>query len=1552
VENIIKQYKKLTDSQKIRDQIGVNQEFQQTFLWGYSPLFVHEDNKIKLNSGILSFEYFYPLDTSKGIDFFSIINSNGSKDGSLKKQKNFPGYLLYEVSEFIPSTFENDHLNRMIVTAKKRKSTNLNNYKLEEAQQIIDKMNTKNLQEFKESIQKKDFTEIDPKYYLKLMYDEFLYTTPKSPFFTFVHELFIYPKNVNFTNLKVLDGTKPKNIFLEIKLISNQKEMETLPRFVDLQNHEKFKTEYNCLVTLNNPFPFFIDTVKLILPIPIHQYHYLLFNFYHVHEEKKKKEVKKTFIACSVLPLSHVTEPQEKEHQLAVCKSIPTDFFKYDEEPVYNFQKHSFFLTTKLVSTIYPQESSVSQFFRECSPFLNVVDPNKKQNTGFVATTITAANKALQELKTVDIRKLISHYPLLLDLMFSIMCRSPDIMNNFINSKDLEQSQQGGNNRKRLSGAVNSNRRQSMKIEFDPNSLTFPSVSETKDDKKRNSGTADLKSDESGLSKLKKRFSFAVPQLKQRSKSIIDEAGGNDVKSFLKNQKIEDRKPSLGKKFTELFKKDEKEVEKPVVEQRKSYGTGVNGGNQLDQFTDFFAMNQSIHDLQKNTFEALVSLLRGACDHFGATGRTNSLLSSYVSHVFNDVINTKSPVCFVLTERWTDLLSKSVVKSSNSESLDGPKKFNRRMSLSALVHNQMSDEMDLFMHTLNFSWFFFDIIHKSFLLLKTEDGGYGFIGLLKELLKTVADKVVGLKDDIFNKVMSNYVNQQVCIFLNALSDNLKPIQLFDLIDSYYGTIHKQHLREIASLKENYADINAIRESIANSISLKQEFSLYFVENSQFLSLNNPLYFSDSKSISCPPMKLIISSMNESIDFYFHIKDVSESIDGNLLNMTKNLIVQSIEPIHHLFHKYDIASKLQDDSTQALISRISFPYVVLLISRIHDLLTIFEQRDQTECLKKYLKCFVFVLKNLENSFFGEWVKTMKPIEILNLMKIFQLILTLFTYSDDERKQIFMNSQITNFETIYAYKTFIEVVETKLVILYEIWNEKIFEDQDSEQTSILEVFDSKESTLLDHLLVIVSLLIKREIDCSVEPSEPFHKMLQLLAERDWESICHLKWMYSSFLQGLSFSDKIKENIYSELLTTFEDQISFPPPSDDIVFETKETDIEKDPNSGEIKAGTVDVLVEKLTNDKDPKFIQQFFLTYRSFMTPYELMDQISQRYTKILQLQTNDPDNVQYKLSTLRIINHFKLWLNDFFYDFDNALVVMLVNFLRKSDQYTPCNQIKSKLEKKLLGTEKDPSQTTFSKAADPSIIPKDLKNSTTFNFVQWDPLEIARQITLIEYSVFKKITPKECFNLSWTKKTKEQTSPNIVELTKRFNDLSYWFATLIVKEEDLKLRTKLLSHVIKVITACQSLNNFNAVTTINGALNNAAIHRLKKTFEGLTTNEKKKLVEINELVSNIGSYKAMRDALANSAPPTIPYLGVFLTDLTFIEEGASDVTKSGLVNFGKRRLFADVLLRIQLLQQQPYHFTPIPLLQNAFIQFDDLWNDSALFKQSRKIEPKQ
>ena len=54
------------------------------------------------------------------------------------------------------------------------------------------------------------------------------------------------------------------------------------------------------------------------------------------------------------------------------------------------------------------------------------------------------------------------------------------------------------------------------------------------------------------------------------------------------------------------------------------------------------------------------------------------------------------------------------------------------------------------------------------------------------------------------------------------------------------------------------------------------------------------------------------------------------------------------------------------------------------------------------------------------------------------------------------------------------------------------------------------------------------------------------------------------------------------------------------------------------------------------------------------------------------------------------------------------------------------------------------------------------------------------------------------------------------------------------------------------------------------------------------------------------------AVKDAALPTLPYLGLSLTDLTFIEEGNPEKL-NGLINFQRQMMIAKVLERLKVLQ---------------------------------------
>lgn len=395
------------------------------------------------------------------------------------------------------------------------------------------------------------------------------------------------------------------------------------------------------------------------------------------------------------------------------------------------------------------------------------------------------------------------------------------------------------------------------------------------------------------------------------------------------------------------------------------------------------------------------------------------------------------------------------------------------------------------------------------------------------------------------------------------------------------------------------------------------------------------------------------------------------------------------------------------------------------------------------------------------------------------------------------------------------------------------------------------------------------------------------------------------------------------------------------------------------GEIKGGTAEKLVERLYTTSIAgsvsEYVDFFLLTYRSFITPKKVMEMLSQTFLTN-RPPANEGDDTetaaiqvqQEKLMRLRICNFLKRWVESYYEDFDDDLMAAFKDFIDACQEDRLVVLLKKTLEKKLSGGAPTQKQFNFDSLPPTPVLPR--ATPTNLPFDDWEPIEIARQITIIEYDMYREITPKELLSLSWQKSDNKKRSPNLLRMIHRFNELNNWIQWQIVSEPTLKKRAANIKKMIKVAEELRKLNNFNAVFVCVSALHSASVNRLRKTWEEVPKSSIKQLEEYDTLTSPNGSFMVYREELHNANPPCIPYVGVYLSDLTFIEEGNQDFLENGYINFFKRRMIAEVIKEIQQYQQAPYNLQHVPSLQKSLTNHKQL-SDNDLFQRSLASEPR-
>lgn len=84
-----------------------------------------------------------------------------------------------------------------------------------------------------------------------------------------------------------------------------------------------------------------------------------------------------------------------------------------------------------------------------------------------------------------------------------------------------------------------------------------------------------------------------------------------------------------------------------------------------------------------------------------------------------------------------------------------------------------------------------------------------------------------------------------------------------------------------------------------------------------------------------------------------------------------------------------------------------------------------------------------------------------------------------------------------------------------------------------------------------------------------------------------------------------------------------------------------------------------------------------------------------------------------------------------------------------------------------------------------------------SFSNLDKIEIARQLTIIEWELFSRIKPHELLNQCWNKPKLRHRAGNVLAMINRSTEISGWVATTILKEEKLHNRTKMMVKFIKI-----------------------------------------------------------------------------------------------------------------------------------------------------------
>ncbi|XP_023586591.1 rap guanine nucleotide exchange factor 1 isoform X2 [Trichechus manatus latirostris] len=374
-------------------------------------------------------------------------------------------------------------------------------------------------------------------------------------------------------------------------------------------------------------------------------------------------------------------------------------------------------------------------------------------------------------------------------------------------------------------------------------------------------------------------------------------------------------------------------------------------------------------------------------------------------------------------------------------------------------------------------------------------------------------------------------------------------------------------------------------------------------------------------------------------------------------------------------------------------------------------------------------------------------------------------------------------------------------------------------------------------------------------------------------------------------------------------------------------------------DVRGGSGDILLVHAT-ETDRKdlvlYCEAFLTTYRTFITPEELIKKLQYRYEKFSPFADTFKNRVSKNTFFVLVRVVDELCLVELTEEILKLLMELVFRLVCNGElslaRVLRKNILDKVAQKKLLKcANSDQPLAARGVAARPGTLH------------DFHSHEIAEQLTLLDAELFYKIEIPEV--LLWAKEQNEEKSPNLTQFTEHFNNMSYWVRSIIMLQEKAQDRERLLLKFIKIMKHLRKLNNFNSYLAILSALDSAPIRRLewqKQTSEGLA--------EYCTLIDSSSSFRAYRAALSEVEPPCIPYLGLILQDLTFVHLGNPDYI-DGKVNFSKRWQQFNILDSMRRFQQAHYDIRRNDDIVNFFNDFSDHLAEEALWELSLKIKPR-
>jgi hypothetical protein len=246
------------------------------------------------------------------------------------------------------------------------------------------------------------------------------------------------------------------------------------------------------------------------------------------------------------------------------------------------------------------------------------------------------------------------------------------------------------------------------------------------------------------------------------------------------------------------------------------------------------------------------------------------------------------------------------------------------------------------------------------------------------------------------------------------------------------------------------------------------------------------------------------------------------------------------------------------------------------------------------------------------------------------------------------------------------------------------------------------------------------------------------------------------------------------------------------------------------------------------------------------------------------------------------------------------------------------------------------------------------------FFTYNEEEIAYHLTYLEFEMLNDLKLRDFYD-HIHKNNSHSRGPTVLEKSvERFNFICNWTSTVILSQSTPKRRASVIAKFVRILRELRNLKNYNSMLGIMSGIQASPVQRLRKTlaiFQKMKSYQDfTSMVILLSSSRSFANYRFEIKTTIENSTNIIPYVGLYLKDLLYIEQANPDIKQNAL-NEKKLNMLKNILNSIELGKSNTNIYTfnvwNYQLMDSSvsFIFDKPILMDDQLYERSLFLEPK-